>query len=289
MRTTAVATVIVLLALLVLSAMPAAQRERKVTGVVTDAASQRPVVGAMVEYEDQNAEQILSTKTDAKGGFSFAAGTLGIVTVTARGYGTAYRRWPPVRDSTTSLAIALIPPSAVRGTVIDLATRRPLPAIVTITVGNENGLVSDSALSDDGSFEFGDLPPGPVILEARAEGYAPYVGSATVQQNEESSFGIGLLLEARVTGIVTGGDGKTVTGAYVSAWYGGLEGGEMLESLIGGRPFSDEDGYFKLDGLVPDTPLNLQAEFDGQLSDVVTVTVGPGSILDNVALSLGGG
>ena len=188
--------------------------------------------------------------------------------------------------SRTALHIALTEPSEVRGNVIDMATRRNIPADVIITVENEKSLVSDAALSDDGNFAFEDLPDGPALIEARSEGYAPRISTMTVREKEGSSITIGLLLEARVTGTVVNSSGEPVLGAAILVWYEDLEGGEMLESLIGGRLFSGEEGDFEVDSLVPDTRVNLQADFDGRSSQVVTVTVGPGSVQEGVTLSL---
>lgn len=57
--------------------------------------------------------------------------------------------------------------------------------------------------------------------------------------------------------------GEPASGAFVTARYFGLAGGGILERLVGGQPLTDSDGVFALDGLVPDTPIALQAARDG--------------------------
>lgn len=111
-----------------LAVFPRAQVQlapRKVSGTVVAAATQQPVQNARVLYEETG-QPSQTTATDAKGYFEVPAGRLGVVTVKARGFGTARRRWPP--RSGTQLRIELVPPAIVSGTVTDLATGRLLPA-----------------------------------------------------------------------------------------------------------------------------------------------------------------
>ena len=126
-------------------AFPHAQVDRigrKVTGVVVAAATQQPVPNARVGYEETG-QPPQTTVTDAKGAFELPAGRVGVVTVTARNFGTARRRWPPHRGS--RLRIELVPPAIVTGTVTDLATGRLLPAVVTVRVRNSGRSIRRAA------------------------------------------------------------------------------------------------------------------------------------------------
>lgn len=273
------------MALAVLVALPLAQGGRKVHGIVAAAATERPVANARVTYEEQGGAAQTAV-TDAKGYFEFPSGSLGVVTVTARGYGTARRRWPPRQG--LQLRVPLTPPATLSGTVTDMATRQSVGgALVTVMVRHPGDVVSDMTIAENGTFRFDDLPPGPGVVMARAAGYAPSLGAVTIEAGKVRDARIGLLLEAVATGQVQDRGGSPVAGARVSASYPDTTAGaDQLQSFIGGRPFTGPDGAFALNGLVPDTPISLQAELDGRRSEAVTVTVGPGMLQQNVVLRL---
>lgn len=274
-----------------LGASLSAQLSRPVIGIVTDDDSGRPVAGAHVEYEHE--DDVEKTVTDSRGAFEFSeatAGTLGVVTVSENGYATAHRRWPPVSGRT--LEIGLFPPATVGGTVADMASGTPLPADVHIVVEHDHALVSDSTVADRrGEFLFEDLPTGQAAVIAVVEGYAPGFDRLTLAKNEHAASRIRLLLQAGVSGHVVDGSGNPVVGAEIVAWYGGdddpPDGAETLESYIGGRRVTGEEGDFSANQIVPDRPVMLQAILDGKESDVVTVVIAPGSILEGVVLRIG--
>lgn len=272
-----------------LSAAPAAvsqaqvdRNARKVSGTVVAAATRQPVANARVQYVESG-QAPRTTVTDAKGYFEFPAGRLGVVTVTARGFGVARRKWPP---SGTALQVELVPPAVVRGAVSDLATGRPLAAIVTVMVQHPGNFVSHTVNAERGAFEVDDLPPGPALVTARSAGFAPYVGSITVEGGKVRDARIGLLLEAQAAGHVRDAAGTAVAGALVTATYPDLAATGILEGFVGGRPLTAADGEFALHGLAPDTPIALQAELDGRRSAVTTITVAPGTTQLGVVLTL---
>ena len=264
---------------------PHAQVERtgrKVSGTVVSAATQQSVPNARVQYEESG-QPPQTTVTDAKGYFEFPAGRLGVVTITARDFGTARRRWP---SSGSALRVELEPPAIVRGAVSDLATGRLVAAVVNVMVQHPGNFVSHSTTAEGGTFQIEDLPPGPALVTARSEGFAPFVGSATVESGRVRELRIGLLLEAQATGHVKDAEGEPVTGALVSATYPDLAAAGLLEGFVGGRPLTGADGVFALRGLVPDTSIALQAELDGRRSAVETVSVGPGMRRLDIVLTL---
>ena len=265
---------------------PGAQAQlasRKVSGTVVAVATQQPVPNARILYEETE-QSPQTTETDAKGYFEIPAGRLGVVTVKARGFGTARRRWPPRNG--TQLRVELVPPAIVRGTVTDLATGGLLPAVVRVTVQHPDNFVSHGARAPRGTFEIRDLPPGPGLVTARSEGFAPSVGSITVEGGKVRDARIGLLLQAQAAGRVVDGSGQPVPGAYVTATYPGMAAGGMIESLVGGRPLTGADGVFALDGLVPNTPIAFEADLDGRRSSVHTINVGPGMMQSGIVLTL---
>lgn len=250
---------------------------RKVSGVVIDAATGRGVPAAHVQYEE-NGGQAQTTTTDARGRFEFPAGVRGLVTVTAAGFGTARRAWPPRYWQT--LEIVLEPPASLQGTVRDAATGRGLAGLVTFIVRHPHNVVSSTARAERGSFVVEDLPPGPVVLVARAEGFAPYVGATRVEAGLVRDVRIGMVLEQVVAGRVVRQSGGPLAGAMVNVRYAHAAD-RLLRGFVGGSPITDSDGAFFLRGVVQNTPLSLRAETaDGRVSNVVTVVVGSGGAPD---------
>ena len=255
---------------------------RKVSGTVVAAATRQPIPNARVQYEEAG-QTPQTTVTDAKGNFEFPAGRVGVLTVTARGFGTARRGWPPVNPT---LRVELVPPAILAGTVGDLATGRLVEALVNVMVQHPGNFVSNAAFAERGTFRIEDLPPGPALVTARSEGFAPYLGSTTVEGGKVRDVRIGLLLEAQATGHVRDARGEPVTGASVSAVYSDLAGAGVLEGFVGGRSLTRADGVFALRGLVPDTTIALRAELDGRRSAVETISVGPGTRRSGLVLTL---
>ena len=212
------------------------------------------------------------------------------MTVTARNFGTAYMRWPPSYG--TGLRILLHEPRTASGTVIDKATRNPIggATVTVMALAVNRNIISDTATSKrGGEFDFHDLPTvtDRVAYIAYAQGFAPQFGLFTLNRNGSTNVGIGLLLDALASGTVVDAAADPVDGALVNATYGGeTEGAGMLEGLIAGRLQTGADGTFQLNGIAPDEEVTLQAEFEGRLSNAVTVTVAPGTIRTEIALRI---
>ena len=63
-----------------------------------------------------------------------------------------------------------------------------------------------------GTFMFVDLPPGPAIVHAYANGFGPYYGEMTVEAGKQYDVSIGLRLEGRAMGHVLDSSGNLVLG-----------------------------------------------------------------------------
>ncbi len=275
-----------LLAALFAVAALSAQTARRVSGTVVSAVTQQPVANADVRYEESG-QLPRTTVTDSKGYFEFpAAGRVGVVTVNARGFGTARRRWPPTSGGSATLLVELLPPAVLRGTVSDLATGRPVAAMLNVLVQHAGNFVSLTTIAEQGAFEVGDLPPGPVFMTARSNGFAPFVGSTDVEAGRVRDVRVGLLLEARAEGAVRDGGGDPVAGAIVTAAYPELAAAGLVEDFVGGWLLTGPNGVFAVDGLMPDTPIALQAELGGRRSAVETISVAPGMKRVNIVLTL---
>lgn len=262
---------------------------RKVSGVVVAAATDRPVSDAQVNYEEDGVVQ--RTRTDEKGYFEFPRGSLGVVTVTATGFGTAYARWPSFGGG--QLRVVLRPPVTVSGVVMDMATKEPaVGATVTVMVDtvDYNFLSDTTTTGSRGAFRFDDLPPASAQAAylVHSHGFAPGFGLFAVDDKDGASVRIGLLLEARASGYVRDARGHAVPGAVVSGTYeDSLQGAGFLEGLVGGRMITGSDGAFTLNGIVPDQPLALQATMDdGRVSNIVTVTIVPGTLRGEIDLRI---
>ncbi len=255
---------------------------RKVSGVVVAAATEQPVPNARVEYREQG-ESAQKTVTDAKGQFTFSAGRLGVVTVTANGFGTARGRWPRRRGN--KLEIALTPPVAVQGTLVDSATLEPLAGVVTALVRHPASMVSMSALVEDGTFRFEDVPSAPGVVVAYADNYAPTVSTFTTAEGDWLDGHLRLSAGAEARGQVLDAAAKPVAGARLIVRYtGALAEALMLASFVGGAPITKADGTFTLTGLVPNTPVTLYAEYGGQRTNTVAVEISPGEVRPDLVL-----
>lgn len=198
------------------------------------------------------------------------------MTVNAESFATAKRSWPPREGH--ELQFFLTPPSVLTGRLVDAGTRQGIEGRVTLLVRDTVHHVS-STVHIQGEFRFDDLPDGPGVIYARADGFAPTSGKVTIGAGKELEMQIGLLLEAVASGrVVLGDSDRPLVGATVRVGYDpSMHGADILAGLVRGDVASDSEGAFRIRGLIPDTPVALRAEFGGMLSDVTTIpTIGPG-------------
>ncbi len=174
----------------------------------------------------------------------------------------------------------------VAGMMTGSATGRPAEGLVTLIAGHPDSLV-ETARTLDGVFRFGDVPPGPAVVLARADGFAPYFGELTSEAGKPGDVRIELLPEATMSGVVLDGNGCPAPDARVHVGYRrALPGAGAFSALTRGRTVTRSDGAFMIGGLVPSTPISLQAQRGGRLSDIVTVTVEPGMEHSGLVLRL---
>ena len=116
--------------------------------------------------------------------------------------------------------------------------------MVNVLVRHPGNFVSAVVPTEDGRFQIEDLPPGAAFITGRSAGFAPFVGSTTVEGGKLRDVRIGLLLEARAEGQVRDAGGEPVMGASVRATYPELAGAGLVEDFVGGRPVAGPDGVF---------------------------------------------
>ncbi len=277
-------TVVVVVALALFCSAVVMTQGRKIAGVVVSASTSQPVAGAEVRYAEDG-ETLETTRTDDKGNFEISNASGGIVTVTADRYATTKRSWPP-REGVT-LRFELTPPATASGTLVDLVTGRGVPGHVELLVHHPLNSVSSGSQTRGGAFRFNDLPAGPAVIFAHADGFAPYFSSLTIEAGKHHDTRLGLLLEAAASGKVVDRNGTAVYGARVHARYDRtVPGRGVLAGLVSGDVTSNPDGSFRVGGLLPDTTVELLAEYGGQLSEPVAVRAGPGMQQTGVELRL---
>jgi hypothetical protein len=263
---------------------------RKVSGVVVHAPSGlersgRPVADARVEYAEDDVEGVQVTSTDAKGYFEFPAGRDGVVTASKSGLTTIAVGWPG-RSTSAGLRIELPQPANLAGRLYDMATRLNVrEGMVSVMVDHRVNPRSSSVFVTNGQYEFRGLPPGPALLVAHADGFAPTYSVVTLDAGAQEQADVGLLLDGVVSGRAVDAAGDPVLGATVHVTYEGFEGAEILAPFIGGYTMTEQpDGRFRVNGIVPDEGFAIFAELDGRRSESFSLRATPGISIEGVVL-----
>ena len=285
-----ITTIAVLAAAIVLVAGSVVEnRGRTITGTVVTPPSDlartgTPVANARVEYlEDRAASPAVAT-TDANGNFSFTAGQDGILTASKSGLTTISIGWTTSMRS-SGLRIELPSPTTLSGRVYDMATRLNAgEALMSVMVDHSVNPRSAAVFTTDGTYTFDGLPPGPAVIVAQAEGFAPTYASVTLTAGGRQTADIGLLLDGVVTGSVVNAAGDPVAGATVNVVYDGFNGDAILVSYVGGYVMTDAAGRFRVNGVVPNEGFVIDAELDGERSSSHSLTATPGTPIENVVL-----
>ena len=202
------------IALTLATAVPVdAQQNITVSGIVRDAASARPVVGAVITLGVSSSARV--TRTDETGSFAFSKVAAGAMTLQVRrlGYDPINRSFESDKESypieltmnrVTSLDTVRVRASAqgiygVVGTAHDL---RPLPNARVRIIGG-----SSIRVDSTGHFFEPIKTAGTVIVRAEADGYEPQIVSLVLRPNE--GVEVALLLDSATTAI-----SHALTGAF---------------------------------------------------------------------------
>jgi protocatechuate 3,4-dioxygenase beta subunit len=287
---------------------------RTAFGTVIDG-DRRPVAGAQVALTPTPPADMMArmrrmidpprlpdAATDREGRFklkSLPAGTFDL-TVRARGFAplTVPALAIPAGKGTTDLGtVQLAPGASLRGLVAD-AQGEPLADVEVRAQGGGRDelsrLLSDEGprafTTADGSFTLEDLAPGvPLDLVATHPGYAP--GAAPgVAVPSAAPVRIVLQQSSRVSGRVTGPDGKPVVGASIALDEStrGLAGAfrHLAAHRSSHQGLTDDTGSFSFADVAPG-PIGLAAEAPRhQRQELRGLEVKPGQDLSGVELVL---
>ena len=183
-----------------------AQAKETVSGVVRDATSGQPLIGAIVTLG--TGESARTTRTEEKGAFSFANVVIGSYVVDTRrlGYEPARRKIDVVPETApieiTLTRVATLDTVRVRGaeqaiygavgTSTDL---RPLLNAIVQVYGSTTG---EAKVDSTGHFFFPVKTSGAYLVRAKVDGYAAQTVSVTVPHNE--GVEVALLLDSTANG-----------------------------------------------------------------------------------------
>ena len=136
----------------------------------------------------------------------------------------------------------------IEGTVTDTRSGAPIARATLMLTGSKQPQVFASATDEAGKFLLKDLAPAKYGISAVADGYSRQTQTAAC--GDVVTFA--LAAEAAISGRVTGGDGKPVTGVRIVLLRLSYVGGEKrLISVNGATP--KDDGSYRLDNLGDDT------------------------------------
>jgi len=215
----------------------------------------------------------VTTKTGADGAFKLEGLPEGSLAVRVESPGLAPASADKVPSGAT-LTLKLKPGVPVVGRVLDLKTQRPV-AGVTVRALEKEGIrfgreAAHTATSgEDGTFKISDCAPGLVQLEAVAPGKAkarkPDVLARAAKAGETADPAANTLFlqpGAKVSGRVTGPDGKPIEGATITAVPAEGNIFAMIREGGNGEP-TDAQGRYTFEGLPAGTRYNLTARKNG--------------------------
>ena len=250
-----------------------------VSGIVTDATSGAPVIGALVQLSGVT---VASTTTNTSGHYSFASGPGSVmVTVSALDYETEFATGNVVAGGTLVYSPGLqsagtIDPDpfvTIKGVVVDGNTGLPLENALIQVIGTASTILS----SANGSFKLTGVAAGELLIAVARDQYQSMHYASLA--NEGSKLDIGLVhlfpVEIQTASTVAGTVKDAVTGAVISGAWVSVEGQDISAA-------TDGTGHYSIEG-VAGSEFTLAISATGYLGADRTVSViGP----TNVALDI---
>lgn len=250
-----------------------------VSGVVTDATSGVPIIGASVRLSGAT---VASATTNANGYYSFASSPGGItVTVSATGYDTALAIGKVVAGANLVYSPALQlagtndpdPFVTIRGVLVDGNTGLPIDNATIQVVGTATTTLSGAT----GSFELTGVAAGELLIEIARDQYKSLRYTSLANEGDKLDLGLVHLfpIEIQTTSAIAGTVKDAVTGAAISGAWVSVNGQDI-------STVTDGAGQYRVEG-VSGTEFALAVSAAGYLGNHKAISVtGPA----NVALDI---
>lgn len=250
----------------------------KASGTVIDADTEEPIAGARVlaggGEPGEGLFMISSTTADEKGMFEIAVpgGGNGGLLATHPGYGVAMQE---LRGGGEGLSIRLTRTGAIKGRVLGPDGEPVGAGVSVLSMGGGRGFMPSfgTALTNDkGEYLLEQVPVGPARVSARGMGYVSNAGSSSqitvnVVSAETSEHDIAVVHGGTIEGLVTGPDGKPISGAVVGAQSERGDRNLMQAFMMMGAGLgvpvnsvvSGADGSYRLESVEAGIPVRLTA------------------------------
>lgn len=254
------------------------------SGVVTDAGTHAPVVGATVTVYDSDGNSVGSATTDDSGAYTveqLPTGTydVGFAGPSGAGYEAQYydnERSAAFEDpvpvtagyTTNRIDAALQSSGQISGSVIDSSSDAPIDG-VRVTLTSEDSQILQSTTTDaQGDYIFSALPPGSYTVEFAAPYGSPYLSPQyyNAQSTAQTADVIALAAGQTITGVdASFTQGASVSGTVTDATtHAPLEGVDVEIYDAAGDDVNDTEtdanGSYSLTGLTAGT---YKLSFDG--------------------------
>lgn len=235
----------------------------KLTVLVTDAISKKPIAGATVMRPDEDEDAApIKTGPDGKVVLRGLANDWVRVTASATGYGPKTEtKGIGGSDKDASLEISLSKGSPVSGRVLDEAGQPVVGARVwAMDAANawEGGAGERTAetTAKDGTFTIAALSQGSYLLFAKDEAHAPAVTPPVSVSGDSPTSGVEIVMKAAasIAGVVVDQQGAPVAYATVR-----LSSKTYSADMVHRQAAADDKGTFEIKGL-PRTALRVRAE-----------------------------
>lgn len=235
------------------------------------------VENAPIEYEEygeKNRGMTKTTMTDDHGFFKFPDDDckVGSVTVRIEGLRTTRKRWPSINGD--QLQIDVGPAASLHGKIEGFEGHYARVQVIA------RSLLTSKLIQENGEFHFDDLTPGKVqLLIFTRRGYALSLHETTLEpgQNGMISFPAPSRT-ANIVGYVYDSNDQPVIGARLKVNYPEDDSG-ILKSYIEGylrtRGRMPIEGWFLISNLIPNIPITIHAEHEGNLSESKELILDP--------------
>ncbi|MBU7592485.1 carboxypeptidase regulatory-like domain-containing protein [Metabacillus halosaccharovorans] len=245
-----------------------------IQGLVADALSGDPIVGALISVVVPNTDIIIeSIVTGSDGTYSIGNLQLGTYNVvfTAPNYGSTVIPVILTPNEVETVNASLLPnPAALNGTVINVQTGIGISGALVRVFDLNGTLIKSSLTTEIGQYTITGLSPGSYSVIASAEGFGNMINVITLSQGEIETLDFALSQQfADLSGTVRdAASGQTIQSALVQVFRIGTE-------LPIASVFTDGNGDYFITGLEP-REYRVVFTADNYSSEVFRIFLEPG-------------